>query len=58
MRYERKWYIKKISKPELNLILKRQKVESLKEIKSIYFDNLKLSSVKDNLDGINITAKK
>ena len=23
MRYERKWYIKKISKPELNLILNK-----------------------------------
>ncbi len=62
MRYERKWYIKKISKPELNLILNKSNFffseqHPSRKVNSIYFDNLKLSSVKDNLDGINIKQK-
>tara|TARA_B100001964_G_C14087995_1_gene533473 strand:+ start:19 stop:702 length:684 start_codon:yes stop_codon:yes gene_type:complete len=61
-RYERKWYIKKISKAELNLILSRSNFffseqHPPRRVNSIYFDNIKYSSVKDNLDGINVKQK-
>ena len=61
-RYERKWYIRKINKLELNLILNKSNFffseqHPARKVNSIYFDNIHLSAVKDNLDGINKKQK-
>ncbi len=61
-RYERKWYIRKINKLELNLILNKSNFffseqHPVRKVNSIYFDNIHLSAVKDNLDGINKKQK-
>jgi len=61
-RYERKWLIKKINKDQLNLILARSSFFFKdqfpnRKVNSIYFDDNKLSSVRENIDGINHKQK-